>query len=286
MSATPPRRLAGLAAPGSVLAEGLTAARLREPSEDELRALESALAVALGGAAVLGTAASAATTKGGGVVAGATHAWVTMAAVKVTTVVVLVGLATSGAVAWRQHATAPDRSTIAARSAPPPARTPPALTTAPTVTAPEAEAFPPPSPLPPASTLLRFAETSPSPGRSGALRSRHRDPGAVTVPRTLAMDVAPGNASDLSGELDLIERAQQALSDDPSSALALAEEHRRRYDSSLLVQEREVIAVAALATLGRRIEARARAERFIRRFPESAHAARVRRLAAAVTETR
>jgi len=44
-------RLRSSSAPGSALAAGLTAARMREPSEAQLRALDAALAVSLGAAA-------------------------------------------------------------------------------------------------------------------------------------------------------------------------------------------------------------------------------------------
>jgi hypothetical protein len=46
-------------------------------------------------------------------------------------------------------------------------------------------------------------------------------------------------------------------------------EHERRYPNGLLVQEREVMAVRALALLGRSEEAHARADRFRSRFPSS-----------------
>jgi outer membrane protein assembly factor BamD (BamD/ComL family) len=100
------------------------------------------------------------------------------------------------------------------------------------------------------------------------------------------MGTARRDESGLRDELTLMERAQHALPDDPSGALALVEEHERRFGDLLLAQEREVIAVAALSKLGRAREARARAERFIRQFPDSAHVARVRRMAAASASAR
>jgi len=286
MSASPPRRLVVLAAPGSVLADGLTAARLRGPSEDDLRALERDLAATLGGAALLG-AAGAAMAKAGNVAAGASHAWLSMAAVKVTAVAVLAAAGTTGAVAWRRHDTPRERTVaVAPRPDSPPARPLPAIATARTPTATEAAAPPASSPLPAPSPAPRIAETAPWLGRSEAVRSRRRDTsGAVGIARPLTTNGAAGDGADLRGELNLIARAQQALADDPTGALALAEEHERRYGAPRLVQEREVVAVAALAKLGRLVEARARAERFIRRFPESAHAARMRRLAAPAAGT-
>ena len=48
-----------------------------------------------------------------------------------------------------------------------------------------------------------------------------------------------------------------------------------RYPGGALVQEREVIAISALAAMGRSGEARARAQRFLAAFPRSAHRRRL-----------
>jgi hypothetical protein len=76
-------------------------------------------------------------------------------------------------------------------------------------------------------------------------------------------------------EFSLLEQAQRALRDDPRRALDLADHDAQRYPTGTLAQEREVIAIEALAQLGRRDEARARAARFFRAFPGSAHAPRI-----------
>jgi hypothetical protein len=78
-------------------------------------------------------------------------------------------------------------------------------------------------------------------------------------------------------ELDLIGSAGRALKNDPALALALANEHQRLYPGGLLTEERELIAIEALAKVGKRELARARAERFSVSFPRSAHLARVAR---------
>ena len=72
-------------------------------------------------------------------------------------------------------------------------------------------------------------------------------------------------------EVELLQRAQRALPGDPARALAAAEEHRRRFTGGVLAQEREVIAISALAALGQRGEARVRAARFVASYPRSAH---------------
>jgi hypothetical protein len=76
-------------------------------------------------------------------------------------------------------------------------------------------------------------------------------------------------------EADLLGSAQRALATSPGRALSLAGEHARRFPGGLLSQEREVLAIEALSRLGRTAEAKARAQRFLRTFPRSAHRTKV-----------
>jgi hypothetical protein len=76
----------------------------------------------------------------------------------------------------------------------------------------------------------------------------------------------------------LLLQARRALASDPSAALALTQEHARRFPTGDLVPEREVLAIEALVGLGRRPEARARLDAFERRFPQSLHITRLERL--------
>ncbi|MEZ4297899.1 MAG: hypothetical protein R3B70_23285 [Polyangiaceae bacterium] len=76
-------------------------------------------------------------------------------------------------------------------------------------------------------------------------------------------------------ELEMLDRAQKALSGRPGEALSIAEEHGRRFPKGGLAPEREVIAIQALAALGRREEARGRAERFRAAHPGSAYLRRI-----------
>jgi hypothetical protein len=287
MRATPPRRLAVLADPSSALVQGLTAARLRGPSEDELRALERNLAAALGGAALMGAATGAATAKSGGGVAGVARTWLSTPAMKATTLVILAAVGTTAALAWRRYA--PSREHAPAVARPDRAHAVSTVVPAPAAAGPQPMAPLPslssgaPPPAPP-----KLAETSPFIRRGGSVRSRHADTARSAVGgRPVAVATPPGDESglrdelNLRDELQLIGRAQQVLPHDPGHALALTEEHERRYRVPLLAQEREVIAVAALSKLGRTSEARARAERFVQRFPDSAHVLGIRRLAAA-----
>src|SRR5262249_21542852 len=106
-----------------------------------------------------------------------------------------------------------------------------------------------------------------------------------------AVDAPPPSSGDLSlggtgtsvaapeTEVELLQRAQRSLSSNPAAALAAAEEHRARFTGGALSQEREVIAISALAALGRAGEARARAARFVESYPRSAHRPSVEALA-------
>jgi hypothetical protein len=78
-------------------------------------------------------------------------------------------------------------------------------------------------------------------------------------------------------EFALIQRAQDALPSDPSRALAIADEHARTFPNGQLVQEREVMAVEALARLGRKAEARERANAALARFPRTPYVPRLQR---------
>lgn len=112
-------------------------------------------------------------------------------------------------------------------------------------------------------------------------------PAARTEPKSkaraplLALDGrARGEGGDIHAELTLLRRAQESLTPAPSRALALCEEHARRYPSGALQQERELIAVVALLRRGDLKGAHARALRFERAFPGSMHAQRLRALLA------
>ena len=102
-------------------------------------------------------------------------------------------------------------------------------------------------------------------------------------PRTSATERPPISRSSPSepvppadgDELALLARAQAALATNPGAALELVATHARAFPGGTLAQEREVIAIDALSRLGRKTEATARARRFHRLFPASAHGRRV-----------
>jgi hypothetical protein len=81
-------------------------------------------------------------------------------------------------------------------------------------------------------------------------------------------------------ELALLARAQRALRRDPAAALKLAREHKERFGGGNFVQEREMIAIEALFALEDRARALRRGKRFLRAYPSSSHAPRLRELLA------
>lgn len=94
--------------------------------------------------------------------------------------------------------------------------------------------------------------------------------GAVAPPSS-----GSSSASSLAEEHRLLRAARGALPANPARALALTREHEGRFPRGVLVQEREVIAIRALALLGDRDGARKKAEGFEDAYPESPHRDRV-----------
>jgi hypothetical protein len=103
-------------------------------------------------------------------------------------------------------------------------------------------------------------------------------PSAVESAAPPAKGQAPeGGRSHASGpsESALLAQAQAALRSNPQRALALTREHKRRFPSGALAQEREVIAIEALNRIGDGDAARKRAKEFETSYPGSAHRRKV-----------
>lgn len=112
-------------------------------------------------------------------------------------------------------------------------------------------------------------------------------PSPKPVPPALVVDDTPAQSPSVEkrpvkeatwDEPQLIERARRALAGDPRHALALAQEHQRRFPAGALSVEREVIVLEALARSGQTSEALRRARAFEARYPNSIHLPRVRAL--------
>ncbi|OJY27800.1 MAG: hypothetical protein BGO98_41840 [Myxococcales bacterium 68-20] len=91
-----------------------------------------------------------------------------------------------------------------------------------------------------------------------------------------ARPAAPAKAT-CSDEVDLIDDADAALrAGNAERAYALTRQHAERCPAGTFIQERERIAIEALAKLGRLDAMRERARAFEERFPSSPHLRRVR----------
>ncbi len=101
---------------------------------------------------------------------------------------------------------------------------------------------------------------------------------ASQAPRKPASpSLGPKRADTFGKELEDVARARSLLAADPAAALSAAE---RPAAAQALAEEREIIAIRALVSLGRVPEAKARARDFVARRPGSPFAATARRLAA------
>ena len=125
----------------------------------------------------------------------------------------------------------------------------------------------------PASTTLAAA---PLPAQS----PMNESPASTELAAAPEETAPPAPATPREPEVDFLRRAQAALASSPSEALKMADDYPSVYPRGILAQEREVIAIDALARLGRRREAALRAEAFRSAFPRSAHLSRL----AALTE--
>ena len=85
-----------------------------------------------------------------------------------------------------------------------------------------------------------------------------------------AASAPPARASQLSAERIVLDEARGALAQgDPARAIERLDHHRRAFPAPLLGEERDAMWVQALVKAGRPDEARARAEAFRRRYPDS-----------------
>jgi len=93
----------------------------------------------------------------------------------------------------------------------------------------------------------------------------------ASAPRAAKAEAPEGpapSARGLGAERGLLDVARGALArGEAAEALTAVDRHAREYPDGALVEEREALAIKSLVALGRRDEARARAQRFEQRFP-------------------
>jgi len=88
----------------------------------------------------------------------------------------------------------------------------------------------------------------------------------------------PGSKAQPS-ELELLRDARLALRSSPALALGLTEQHSALYPRGSMAQERELIAISALARLGRHTAVLSRAQRFEQDFPGSPYRKQIAQMA-------
>ncbi len=112
-----------------------------------------------------------------------------------------------------------------------------------------------------------------------------RDPGGPlrAAPQS-AHAPAPSDRDDVQREFAQLARVRAALEHGASAALALADAGNREFPHGMLAEERDALAIRALARLGRIAELHRRGAIYLQRFPRGIHTAEVRQaLAAAPT---
>jgi hypothetical protein len=128
-------------------------------------------------------------------------------------------------------------------------------------------------------------EVSPAPSAERAAPSEVPDPPSgsasarnetTAVPTAkLTQDRAPVKGS-YAAELELMRSAHNAFAaHDYAGALALTQEHARRFPNGVLAEEREAVSVRSLAASGHTNEARRAAAAFAKHFPRSVLARRL-----------
>lgn len=85
-----------------------------------------------------------------------------------------------------------------------------------------------------------------------------------------AATASPSGSANAEAERNLIDAMRAALArGDSAAALGFVADHEKRFPAGGFVETREALAVQALARAGRTAEAKARGERFRKRYPSS-----------------
>lgn len=225
------------------------------PTSDQLVALHSALATLLIGPGVgAGAAASGGTAAAAkGAVAAKGVGALALSGVTKTVIAVAVASSVVGGVALQRRShpapPAPVIEAVAPRA--------PAPAVDPVIAEPSAVPEPEVTPLPaPRPAQQKAAAVAPAPEPAEAA--------GETPP--------PAKVSGADAELTLLQDAMDAVqAGRPREALEALDSHAGQFAAGALVQEREVLAIDALVSLGRLDEARARANRFRAAYPASTH---------------
>ncbi|MEM9458679.1 MAG: hypothetical protein AAGF11_31170 [Myxococcota bacterium] len=128
---------------------------------------------------------------------------------------------------------------------------------------------------------ISIAEPEPEPAPEPAVEAEPEPDPIIDAdaarPRPRRRSRSPASsASDLAAEIDLLRRAKQALGRGSSAeALAILEQHRRRFPRGQMAPDRHALQLEARCHQGS--AHRAKARRFLERHPRSPYAARLRK---------
>ena len=164
------------------------------------------------------------------------------------------------------------------RASPPPVPSstpPPSAPSEPSPAAPSPPPLPPPPVEPdPASAAVAAPPLPSSPTRRAKPRGGRDDPAHD--------DKQEPTVDPLLAEMALIQRARRALqAGQAARALEVLDAHARAFAQGQMREDRRVLRIEALCAAGKAPQARAEARMFLRTFPDSAHASRVRAMCAA-----
>ncbi len=127
---------------------------------------------------------------------------------------------------------------------------------------------PPPPPAPPAVfSVSEPVETSSVPSTTPSVEVERTPPAPSAAPP--ASIKAPASKPTLAEEVKQLAEVRALAASNPAAAAARADEGHQRFRGGMLYQEREAVAISALARAGRGGEAQARARRFTAQFPKS-----------------
>jgi hypothetical protein len=156
----------------------------------------------------------------------------------------------------------------------------PVVTAAPSSSVEPAKPLVPTAPAsPPAAVRLADVESRPDAEVAPVASAEPRPtPSASKRGVSIAASAKPAaSAPRAPSELELIAAAERTLRGDPAAALALVDRHRRLYPNGALAEEREVIAIEALAALGQSRVAAERGAVFQKEHTRSGYSQRVSR---------
>ncbi len=237
------------------------------PRPDDRERVRRALAAQIGGAALLASTAATSSASAAGATSAVTVAAAVSTAASLSTKLAVVALLVAGGVgtAALTRAARPRVVTV----------------TVPSVSADRPRALPEDSVARPSASVTNVPTTEAvrvdvAPARI-AVRPRRDavEPSRSTVVAPRVEEAAP--PSSLVEELSLLRAAQGSLrSGGADRALDLLSQHASRFPDGALREERLALRVVALCDSGRRSEARAAAEQFVRGAPNSVLVERVR----------